>query len=147
LCEAGAAFEEASGVVTVRLRVNGRLHTLAIDPRTSLLDLLREQLALTGAKKGCDHGQCGAWVAGEKQVVALRRRCRKSQLDPVSKPISSAGIILEGNHLQLANVSKCPSCSQSGWQSSRWPEIFTLDIERSWRTVAVSRMPPFSRPD
>jgi xanthine dehydrogenase YagT iron-sulfur-binding subunit len=42
------------------LTVNGRTRSVAIDPRTSLLDLLREGLALTGAKKGCDHGQCGA---------------------------------------------------------------------------------------
>ncbi len=40
--------------------VNGRAVTADIDTRTSLLDLLRERLALTGAKKGCDHGQCGA---------------------------------------------------------------------------------------
>jgi xanthine dehydrogenase YagT iron-sulfur-binding subunit len=42
------------------LTVNGRHHQVAVDSRTSLLDLLREHLALTGAKKGCDHGQCGA---------------------------------------------------------------------------------------
>jgi xanthine dehydrogenase YagT iron-sulfur-binding subunit len=47
-------------VVEVTLRVNEREHTLAVDTRTSLLDLLRHRLALTGAKKGCDHGQCGA---------------------------------------------------------------------------------------
>jgi len=40
--------------------VNGAAHTLALDPRSSLLDVLREELGLTGAKKGCDHGQCGA---------------------------------------------------------------------------------------
>ena len=42
------------------LTVNHREHTVAVDVRTSLLDLLRERLGLTGAKKGCDHGQCGA---------------------------------------------------------------------------------------
>jgi xanthine dehydrogenase YagT iron-sulfur-binding subunit len=52
--------EATSGTVTTRVRVNGKAHTLAIDPRTSLLDLVRERLGLTGAKKGCDHGQCGA---------------------------------------------------------------------------------------
>ena len=46
--------------VRVSVAVNGTRHALTLDPRSSLLDVLREQLALTGAKKGCDHGQCGA---------------------------------------------------------------------------------------
>jgi xanthine dehydrogenase YagT iron-sulfur-binding subunit len=46
--------------VRVSVTVNGTRHVLSLDPRSSLLDVLREQLALTGAKKGCDHGQCGA---------------------------------------------------------------------------------------
>jgi xanthine dehydrogenase YagT iron-sulfur-binding subunit len=46
--------------VPTRIVVNGTAHALTLDPRSSLLDLLRERLALTGAKKGCDHGQCGA---------------------------------------------------------------------------------------
>lgn len=45
---------------TVRCTINGRAERLVIDPRTTLLDLLRETLHLTGTKKGCDHGQCGA---------------------------------------------------------------------------------------
>jgi xanthine dehydrogenase YagT iron-sulfur-binding subunit len=47
-------------MATVSLQINGEPHELALDTRTTLLDLLRERLELTGAKKGCDHGQCGA---------------------------------------------------------------------------------------
>ncbi len=50
----------ASETVPVRLRVNGTNYGLRLDPRTSLLDLLREKLDLPGTKKGCNHGQCGA---------------------------------------------------------------------------------------
>ena len=50
----------ATGAVPVTLKVNGKSYTLRIDPRTTLLDCLRENLNLPGTKKGCDHGQCGA---------------------------------------------------------------------------------------
>jgi len=48
------------GSQSLRMKINGRVTTLNVDPRTSLLDALRERLHLTGTKKGCDHGQCGA---------------------------------------------------------------------------------------
>jgi xanthine dehydrogenase YagT iron-sulfur-binding subunit len=46
--------------VPLSLRINGAERSVVVDTRISLLDLLRERLGLTGAKKGCDHGQCGA---------------------------------------------------------------------------------------
>lgn len=48
------------GEMSVTLNINGKQQTLAIEPRVTLLDTLRERLGLTGSKKGCDHGQCGA---------------------------------------------------------------------------------------
>ncbi|MDX6804874.1 (2Fe-2S)-binding protein [Terrihabitans rhizophilus] len=56
----GAALPGATDTLLLQTTINGEFLTLQIDPRTSLLDLLRERLTLTGAKKGCDHGQCGA---------------------------------------------------------------------------------------
>jgi xanthine dehydrogenase YagT iron-sulfur-binding subunit len=58
--EADAAVPAVEGAVPITLRINGKDHSLRIDPRTTLLDCLRETVALTGTKKGCDHGQCGA---------------------------------------------------------------------------------------
>lgn len=54
--KAAAYFEQ----MPLSLKINGKAHQLSIEPRVSLLDLLREQLGQTGTKKGCDHGQCGA---------------------------------------------------------------------------------------
>ena len=64
-----AAIEETTGeshyplpppVYGVNLRINGESHELQLEAWVTLLDLLRERLGLTGSKKGCDHGQCGA---------------------------------------------------------------------------------------
>jgi xanthine dehydrogenase YagT iron-sulfur-binding subunit len=55
--EKGAAYFEK---MDLNLEVNGTAQKLSVEPRVTLLDLLREQLGLTGTKKGCDHGQCGA---------------------------------------------------------------------------------------
>ncbi len=55
-----SALAESKDAIPVTLTVNGKTHDLRIDPRTTLLDCLREHLHLTGSKKGCDHGQCGA---------------------------------------------------------------------------------------
>jgi xanthine dehydrogenase YagT iron-sulfur-binding subunit len=54
---AGPSIE---GAVPITLRINGKDHQIRIDPRTTLLDCIRETVVLTGTKKGCDHGQCGA---------------------------------------------------------------------------------------
>lgn len=76
----GVAKERARDPVDVRatvpitLRVNGTSHGLNVDPRTALLDALREQIGLVGSKKGCDHGQCGACTVmmdGERVLSCL----------------------------------------------------------------------------
>ncbi|MBD1839959.1 2Fe-2S iron-sulfur cluster binding domain-containing protein [Coleofasciculus sp. FACHB-64] len=54
------AKTQEPGRIDVTLRINGKSHTLRIEPRVTLLDALRERIGLTGTKKGCDRGQCGA---------------------------------------------------------------------------------------
>lgn len=59
---------------TIHLTINGHRHELNVEPRVTLLDALRDRLDLTGTKKGCDHGQCGACtvhVDGERVLACL----------------------------------------------------------------------------
>jgi xanthine dehydrogenase YagT iron-sulfur-binding subunit len=71
---AALPVEQRHSARTVRLSVNGHEHELQIEPRVSLLDALREHLGLTGSKKGCDQGTCGActvWVEGRRVLACL----------------------------------------------------------------------------
>jgi len=68
------ASDGAASSVSVNLTVNGTRHALTLDPRSTLLDVLREHLDLTGSKKGCDQGQCGACtvlIEGRRVVSCL----------------------------------------------------------------------------
>ncbi len=56
----GSSMQSPEGEMAIMLKVNGEVRSLTIEPRVTLLDALRERLELTGSKKGCDHGQCGA---------------------------------------------------------------------------------------
>lgn len=94
------AAQPASRQLEVMLRINGRDHPLSIDPRTTLLDALREQLKLTGSKKGCGLGQCGActvlldgkrvksclWLAAlaeGRQITTIEGLARGDELHPL----------------------------------------------------------------
>src|ERR1700692_2082963 len=81
------ALSEAS-IIPVTLQINGTAHTLRIEPRVSLLDALREHLDLTGTKKGCNQGACGACtvlVDGQRTLscLALAVQFEGRQITPI----------------------------------------------------------------
>lgn len=125
------------------LVVNGVGHALDIDPRTTLLDALREHLGLTGAKKGCDHGQCGACT-----VLLDGRRVNSclvlaiSQQDAQVTTIEGLGTEAEPHPLQQAFVDhdglQCGYCTPGQICSAAgmldevargWPSAVTGDGE------------------
>ena len=83
---------------TVVLSVNGQVRELPIEPRVSLLDALREHLGLTGSKKGCDQGTCGActvWVDGRRVLACLTLAvtCEGHQVTTIEGRPTAAGCI------------------------------------------------------
>lgn len=89
-----------AGEINISLNVNGKVQSLTIEPRVTLLDALRERIGLTGSKKGCDHGQCGACtvlIEGQrvysclslavmqegKQIVTIEGLAQGDRLHPV----------------------------------------------------------------
>lgn len=124
---AGAAVKNApaSTARPVALRVNGKLHHLQLEPRVTLLDALRENLHLSGTKKGCDRGQCGACtvlVDGRRinSCLALAVMCEDSDIATVEglaaggelHPLQQA--FIEHDALQCGYCTPGQICSAVG---------------------------------
>jgi xanthine dehydrogenase YagT iron-sulfur-binding subunit len=102
------------------MRVNGRDHVVDVEPRVSLLDAVREQLGLTGTKKGCDQGACGACtvlVDGRRIVsclaLAVQYRDREiTTIEGVDHPLQDAFVRTDG--LQCGYCTSGQICSAIG---------------------------------
>ena len=88
-----AAFEK----IPLSLKVNGTKHKMQVEPRTTLLDLLREQLHLTGTKKGCDYGQCGACTV-HVDGRAVRSCSVPARTAVGKKVVTIEGVSPDGSH-------------------------------------------------
>ncbi len=133
---------EADTAATISLRINGEPHDLAIDPRVTLLDALREQLHLTGTKKGCDHGQCGACtvlVNGRRinscLSLAMAHQGDKIQtIEGVGSPDNLhplQAVFVEHDGFQCGYCTPGQICSAIGMLDevrNGWPSHVTADI-------------------
>ncbi len=104
------------GKVPIELTVNGKTHALQVEPRVTLLDALRDQLDITGAKRVCDRAECGACtvIMGSRAVYA----CSVLAIEAQGKPITTVESLMEGDRLhpiQQAFVdndaSQCGFCT------------------------------------
>jgi xanthine dehydrogenase YagT iron-sulfur-binding subunit len=127
----------------IELRVNGELRRLDVDTRASVLDVVREQLGLSGAKKGCDHGQCGACtilIDGRRanSCLALAVAHDGAELTTIEglsageelHPLQAA--IIEHDGLQCGYCTPGQICSAVGMLAevaAGWPSAVTADLE------------------
>lgn len=130
--------------VPVILKINGTRHDLSLDPRVTLLDALRENLGMTGTKKGCDHGQCGACtvlVNGRRinsclalavvhdgdEIVTVEGLAQGGELDPVQ------AAFLEFDGLQCGYCTPGQICSAEGMlreAEAGAASAVTVDLQR-----------------
>jgi xanthine dehydrogenase YagT iron-sulfur-binding subunit len=136
------------GELDVTLRVNGVDHALTVDTRTTLLDALRDRLALTGTKKGCDRGQCGACtilVDGRRvnsclalavqhqgaEIVTIEGLAAEGELHPLQRAF------VEHDAFQCGYCTPGQICSavalleeaERGWPSAVTEDLAAIDID------------------
>ncbi|WP_405913544.1 2Fe-2S iron-sulfur cluster-binding protein [Streptomyces sp. NBC_00963] len=135
------ATPSASSAIT--LKVNGEKHTLPVDHRTTLLDALRERLDLTGTKKGCDQGQCGACTVlldGRRAVACLQLAVAAegreittiegvAEEDGQLHPVQQAFLDLDGYQCGYCTPGQiCSAVAVIEEHAAGWPSAVTGDV-------------------
>ncbi|WP_017540653.1 2Fe-2S iron-sulfur cluster-binding protein [Nocardiopsis halophila] len=127
---------------TITLDINGEKHTLPVDHRTTLLDALRERLGLTGSKKGCDQGQCGACtvlVDGRRTVSCLQLAVAAegrtiTTIEGVADggrlhPVQQAFLDLDGYQCGYCTPGQiCSAVAVIEEHAAGWPSAATDDV-------------------
>ncbi|MGW0711646.1 (2Fe-2S)-binding protein [Streptomyces sp. NPDC002643] len=126
----------------ITLTVNGRKHSLSVDHRTTLLDALRERLDLTGTKKGCDQGQCGACTVlmdGRRAVSCLQLAVAAEGRDITTvegladgerlHPVQQAFLDLDGFQCGYCTPGQiCSAVAVIEEHAAGWPSAATADV-------------------
>ena len=150
---AADAADRAATRMPVTAIVNGRARTITVEPRTTLLHALREQLRLTGTKKGCDRGECGACTVHVNGRRVLS--CMSLAVMQEGKRITTIeGLERDGklHPLQTAFVEhdgfQCGFCTSGQIMSgvamieearAGWPSAATADVTKSFTLAELSR--------
>ena len=143
----------STALVPVNLTVNGRARTITVEPRTTLLDALRESLALTGTKKACDRGECGACTVhiNDRRVLSCMTLAAMQEGKKITtiEGLEQNGML---HPLQLAFIEhdgfQCGYCTSGQIMSgvamieeakAGWPSAATADLRRPFRLADLSR--------
>jgi xanthine dehydrogenase YagT iron-sulfur-binding subunit len=132
-------------LATVSLTVNGSEETLEVDTRTTLLDLLRERLGLIGAKKGCDHGQCGSCtvlIDGQRANSCLALAVQHdgasvTTIEGLDHPLQDA--FIEHDAFQCGYCTPGQICSAVGLMSEVQGDELTPELVRERMSGNICR--------